>query len=203
MAHDVTRIDQAIAAANARKAARGEQTTQAAAEQPKASRKPRLTDEDKQARAAARQAELDANKAKRAEARAAKQAVKDAAKPTAHLRKVQKAAERLPSLGQAATLLFNEARSTLSGAELAALALHIQHANREASTVLALRTRFEVGQRVRIASGDPRYVGMEGTVTKVQRIRAYVSCEGVKKPVYVFTSDIGTVEPQAAAASNG
>jgi hypothetical protein len=56
--------------------------------------------------------------------------------------------------------------------------------------------KVEAGNTVTIISGDARYVGKTGTVSKAQRIRCYVEIPGVSKPVYLFTSD---VEVMAAA----
>lgn len=206
MIANLSEIDKAIQAVQRRKAARGEQTAAtpiASAEgAAKASRKPRLTDEAKQARAADRITELAARRIERATARAARTQAKQANKRPAHLAKVARAAEMLTPLGQAATLLFNEATANLTAAELSALAAHINQFNREKATVRALAVRLSAGQRVTFTGGDPRFVGKNGTVTRAQRIRAYVLIDGAAKATYVFTSDVEQLVEQAAA-SNG
>jgi hypothetical protein len=200
---DVSNIDQALAKARARKQTRdgkpAEATTKAAkpAKEPSAPKKPRLTDEEKAARAEQKNAERVAKKAERDAARAAKRAEKSAGKSPAHMRKVMKAAERLGSLGQAAELLLNEATANLTAAELSTLAQHIQHFNRVRATERALGQKVEAGQTVKIVGGDSRHIGRTGTVTKAQRIRCYVSV-GEGKPLYLFTSDV-QVEAQAEA----
>lgn len=205
MSANPNEIDKAIAVAQARKAARGEkpaETTEPTQGKAAAPRRPRLSDEEKQARDAAKAEQQATAKAARAAARAEKQAAKAATRRPAHLAKVKRAAELLAPLGQAATLLFNEATANLTASELASLASHIVQFNREKATIRALSVRLTVGQRVRIVGGDPRLVGKEGTVTKAQRIRAYVQVDGASKPTYVFTSDVEPIAAQAAA-SNG
>lgn len=206
----INEIDKALRAAQerkAKKAASGESTTnpeQTASTTPttdKAPAKPKLSDEEKAAKQAAKDVERSAKKAERDQAREAKKAQRDADRKPAHLRKVQRAAERLSALGQAAQLLFNEATAGLSAADLASLALHIQHFNRENATVRALSQKLNVGDQVTFVGGDPRYIGKTGTVNKSQRIRCYIDVEGAKKPVYCFTSDVAPIAAPAAAAT--
>jgi hypothetical protein len=211
----VSELDKALASVKARKAAKegkatdGETTEKPAKaakapKEPSAPKRPRLTDEEKAARQAAKDQERAAKKTAREEARAAKKAERDAAKQPAHMRKVMKAAEKLPTLGQAAMLLLNEAQANLPAPELQALAQHIQHINRVSATQRALSQTIEAGMTVRVISGDSRYIGQTGTVAKAQRIRCYVNVEGAKKPVYLFTSDVEPVtEATAAAAAAG
>jgi hypothetical protein len=207
----VSQLDKALSAAKARKATkRGDQKVaepsgkqEPTAEKASTPKRPRLSDEEKAAREAAKAQERAARKAAREQARAEKRAAKSTAKSPAHMRKVERAAEKLAPLGQAALLLFNEATANLTAAELASLALHVQHFNRVKSTERALSTKLEAGQRVRIVGGDPRFIGKVGQVTKAQRIRCYVALEGTKKPIYLFTADCERAEEatEEAAAS--
>jgi len=208
---DVSAVDQAIANAKNRKAARegsapAAATTEGsapAARAPKAPKvpsepkRPRLTDEQKAARETARNTERAEKKAVRDAARAEKRAAKDSSRQPAHMRKVAKAAEKLGTLNDAAQLIFNEATANLSAAEVATLSLHLQHFNRVKATERALSQSIEAGMSVTIIGGDPRFIGQTGTVFKAQRIRCYVTVAGAKKPVYLFTSD---VQPATAAA---
>ncbi len=210
---DVSAIDKALAAAKQRKAKReGSTSTDATTETPKAAKapkaekaatpkRPRLTDEEKAARQATKDAERAEKKAARDAARAAKKAEREASKQPAHMRKVMKAAEKLGTLGENAQLIFNDATANLTAAELATLALHIQHFNRVKATERALNQVIENGQQVRIVGGDPRFIGKTGTVSKAQRIRCYVTVEGVKKDVYLFTSDVEVVSEAASSAA--
>ena len=206
---DVTQIDKAIAQAKNRKATRGQgqgipaeksQPPKAAKEGP-GTKRPRLTDEEKAAREQTKATERADKKATRDTARAAKKAEKDANKSPAHMKKVLKAAERLGTLDQAAQLLYNEAIGSLTAAELAKLATHITHHNRVHATQRALSQKIEVGTQVRIVGGDPRFIGQTGTIFKAQRIRCYVTVEGLKKPVYLFTSDVEAMQAQDVAAA--
>jgi len=206
----VSELDKALASVKARKAAKeGTNTTTEkpakaakAPKEPSAPKRPRLTEEQKAERETEKARIRAEKKAAREEARAAKKAERDASKQPAHMRKVMKAAEKLPTLGQAAMLLLNEAQANLPAAELQGLALHIQHINRVSATQRALNQTIEAGMTVRIVSGDSRFVGQTGTVAKAQRIRCYVNVEGAKKPVYLFTSDVEPVTEAAATTTS-
>ena len=211
---DVSAIDKALAAAKARKDAKAGLTgtapaTAKAPKEPKAAaapaepKRPKVTEEEKAARLAQRETERTARKAVRDEARAAKLAERAAAKQPAHMRKVEKAAEKLGGLSDAAQLIFNDATTNLPAADLATLALHIAHFNRVKATERALSTEIKAGLTVEVVSGDPRFIGKTGTVVKAQRIRCYVNIEGANnRPVpgtdetgiYFFTSDVVAVE---------
>jgi len=198
---NVSAIDKAIAAAQARKAMKatnGEKPAKAPkepkpAKEPKAPKAPKFTDEEKAAKLAARDAERAAKKALRDEARAAKIAEREANRTPAHMKKVAKAAEKLGILTDSASLLFNEATANLTAADLAVLALHLQHFNRVKATERAAGQKLTAGMNVEIVAGDPRFIGKTGTVAKAQRIRCYVTVEGLAKPVYLFTSDVAVL----------
>jgi len=190
-------IDKALAAAKARKAAK-ELLPQTSAEVPDAPTEARkkATDEEKAAKLAVRaqkQAQLKADR----EARKAAKAQQP--KGPAHMKKIDRAASKLPELNDQTQLLFNEATTNFSSGQLTALALHLQHFNRVKATERALSQKVEVGSRVRIIGGDPKFIGMTGTVSKAQRIRCYVSVPGVKREVYCFTSDVELVASSLAS----
>ena len=196
-------IDKALAAAKARKEAKGEsaETPKAKASKPKAERI-KLDDATK---AAAKSAKEEARKQRQAllkqqreERRTAKAAERANAK-TPHMKKIEKAAAALPEMSPSTQLAFNEVTTNLSAAQITALAMHLQHFNRVKATERALAQELEAGQQVRIISGVQKYVGMTGTVEKAQRIRCFVNIPGVRKPVYLFTSDVELVEQTAAA----
>lgn len=209
---NMSAIDQAIAAAKARKAAKeaanggapststGESDSASAQtvapskkEKPVKEKKEKKPAVDEAARAAKKaqiEADRAARKAKKESEREAKKAEKEASKKPAHMVKVLKAGEKLPALDNAAITLFNEATTCLSQAQLAALAMHIQFFNRVKATERALNTRLEEGMAVTIVGGDPRYVGKTGTLSKVQRIRCYVELDSEDREVYCFTSDV-------------
>ena len=208
---NISKIDAAIAAAKARKAAR-EAALQEAAQAPQdsavsesgdssdTSSSYELSDADKrQSTRAAKKAMILADREAR---KAAKQAERSAKKETkvaqrsgpAHMSKVDKAAAKLPTLTSEAKALLDDCTSQLHPDQLAALALHIQHINRVNATQRALSAKVEAGTAVRIIGGDPKFVGRTGVVFKAQRIRCYVTVPGVNRPVYLFTSDVTPVE---------
>ena len=199
-------IDKALAAAKARKAARQASeppTADAPAKEPKAKKetqpdfaKAQRTEALKAAREAAK-AVRDAERQKRREEKAA------SAKGPVHMKKIARAAEKLPPLeSEPAQRIFDEITSNFSAAQVAAIALHLQHFNRTKATERALGQRVTAGTNVRIVGGDPRYIGMSGVVDRAQRIRCYVNVPGFKRPVYLFTSDVEVVaDPALAQAS--
>lgn len=182
-------IDKALAAAKARKAAK--ETSSSSEED--TTIKVVKSASDKAEKIAAREAKRAQMAKEREDRRAAKASQP---KGPAHMKKIDRAASRLPVLSDSAQLLFNEATTNFSAEQITAISLHLQHFNRVKATERALGQKVEVGQTVKIIAGDPKFVGMTGTVSKSQRIRCYVTVPGIKRDVYCFTSD---VEPQAAA----
>lgn len=186
-------IDKALAAAKARKAVKEGMSQDAETDAPK---KAKLSDEAKalkQAERAQKQAQL------KAEREARKVAKAQQVKGPAHMKKIDRAASKLPELSEQLQLLFNEATTNFGASQITALALHLQHFNRVKATERALSQKIEAGQQVQIIGGDPKFIGMVGTVTKAQRIRCYVSIPGVKRDVYCFTSDVQASQPAHAA----
>lgn len=198
-----SKIDAAIAAAKARKAAKSEKSTDAekteAKEKPAKAARTKVTDEERAARKAKLEAERAERKAAKDKEREAARAEKLAARKPAHMSKVLKAAEKLPGLSETACRFLDEVTTNLSRADLAGLALHIQHFNRFKATERALQKKLEAGVHVTIVGGDPRFIGKTGTVTKAQRIRCYVEVDGVNKPIYCFTSDVEASASEAAS----
>ena len=198
--NEMSAIDKALAAAQARKAMKEglsmeTGTTSKVDDATKVAAKIA-----KDAERAARQTQI---KAQREERKAARIAEKTSGKPV-HMKKVERAASKLPGLNEQMTLLFNEATTNFSAEQLTALALHLQHFNRVKATERALDQRVVQGTPVRIIGGDPKFMGMTGTVTKAQRIRCYVTVPGVKREVYLFTSDVEVLEAvQSATGTEG
>ena len=217
MANDVSAIDKAIQAAQARKAAKSGDTgatadaasaTPKAAKAPKAPKepsepsepkRPRLTDEEKAARQAAKDAERATKKAEREATRAQKKAAKEADRKAPHMSKVAKAAEKLPALSEQAQIAVDGITANFGASVVSAIAAHLNHFNRVKATERALGQAIATSDTVRIISGDSRFIGQTGTVAKAQRIRCYVSLPNVKKPVYLFTSDVELITPVSAA----
>lgn len=202
-------IDKALAAAQARKAAKEGITMDATEKQSKPAKAPKAKPDatakaaEKAAKDAARQARQAQLKAEREARKAAKAAEKSSGKP-AHMKKIDRAAGKLPQLNDQMQLTFNEVTTNFSAEQITALALHLQHFNRVKATERALGQKLEAGALARIIGGDPKFIGMTGTVIKAQRIRCYVEVPGVKKPVYLFTSDVEVVSsPSAATGTDG
>lgn len=173
-ATNIDAIDAAIAKAKARAANRTKETSSVTPEEREASRQ--------------------AAKAERARIAEARKAAKAQDSHPAHMKKVENAAARLPSLGEVAQTTFEEITRTLNSEQRTALALHIQHFNRVQSTINATKgVDLKVGQVVRIIGGDPKYIGMTGAIETLRRIRCFVTVPGAKKPVYVFTSEVEPV----------
>jgi len=186
-------IDKALTAAKARKAAK-----ESSPESKQSDVKVTKSASEKAEKIATREAKRVQMEKKHEERRAAKTAE---TKGLAHMKKIDRAASRLPGLSDPVQLLFNEATTNFSAEQIAAISLHLQHFNRVKATERALGQKVQVGQTVKIIAGNPKFIGMTGTVSKSQRIRCYVTVLGVKRDVYCFTSD---VEPQLAAqASTG
>jgi hypothetical protein len=187
-------IDKALAQAKARKAAKDSSPPPAGDDVQTVT--VQKSDTDK----ALKLAEREARRAQIAKDREERKAAKAAAQPKgpAHMKKIASAANKLPTLTDTAQLLFNEATMNFSAEQLTALALHIQHFNRVKATERALNQRVVQGTQVRIIGGDPKFIGMTGSVTKAQRIRCYVTVPGVKREVYCFTSDIEVLEATQA-----
>lgn len=211
-ASKLSAIDRALELAKARAAAvaanrSSEDTLRVKEPKPKADKQPKepkavkvvdlAAQSAKDAERAERKAQLEAQRAERKAASDAKRAAAKAereakAQPRgpAHMKKVDKAAARLPALSAEAQTKLNELRLEISNVDMTVLALHLQHHVRVAATYKAHGRKFVNGQGVRIVGGDPRYIGQVGTIDQARNIRCFVNVPGVKKPVYVFTSDI-------------
>lgn len=192
-------IDKALAAAKARKAAKAEVSAAPVGLPEVTIKKDDVTRAQKQAEREQKRLEMQRLR----EERRAKRAAEKAAKAPAHMKKLNRAASKLPALNNSMQLTFNEVTSNFSAEQITALALHLQHFNRAKATERALGQKIEAGQSVRIIGGDPKYIGQTGTITKAQRIRCYVEVSGAKKPVYLFTSDVEIVASVQATGTHG
>ena len=183
-------VDAALKAALARKAAKAAGGAKTAAPSAKPAKAAKATDAEREAKKAQIEADRKARKEAKEAERAEKLALAQANRKPAHMSKVEKAAERLPRLESTAEHLFTDATANLSRDQVTALALHLQHFNRAQATERALTAKLEVGANVRITGGDPRFIGLTGELSKVQRIRCYCTVPGLDRDVYLFTSDV-------------
>lgn len=204
-------IDRALAAARARAAQRAAVAVKDDAEvtEPKAkvakvkteeafakAQKDRANKELTELQRAAAKAKRDAEReARRAEKAAAAEGKKS------HMKKVERAASKLPALSSEAQIKLNELRLALSNVELTALSAHILHHVRATATVAAAGKRPGVGAKVKIVGGDPKFVGMVGTVVDSRPLRCFVEVQGAKKPVYLFNSEVSMVDADDTEAA--
>ena len=121
----------------------------------------------------------------------------------AHMSKVDKVASQLPALSGNAQNLFDNA-ADMSTSDICALVAHLNIAIRKRGISAASGAQLKVGDRVNIVSSqtNPRFIGMSGVVTKVQRIRCYVQLDGRDKTDYFFLTDctpteMSTIENEA------
>ena len=116
-------------------------------------------------------------------------------KVDAHLAKVEAFGKGLPTPSAAVIELLELARA-LSTGDMNVLATHIAFDARKRATIIAsgnAKSRLiKEGDRVKIiaASGNPRFIGQVGTVTRANRIRIFVQLATVKHPVYLFSSEV-------------
>jgi hypothetical protein len=204
-AQSISALDKAIAAAKERTMAKkatpisalGVKVTKLPAVAPA---RARLTDEERAERLTALTAERKERAASKATERAAKLAERLANRAPAHLAKVNRAAEKLGDLDENAQFIFDDATTNLTAAQITILAARFQHFNRVNATTMSLTQHLEAGERVQVTGGDPRFIGVIGTLAKVQRIRCLVDVEGLARPLYLFTSDVTPVVEEAEEA---
>jgi len=215
-ASKLSALDRALEMAKQRAAVRAATVAAEAAEAPVKSKTPKepkpkaekpvkvvdlAAQSEKEAARAEAKAKLEAQRAERKAAteakRAAAKAERDSKKQQrgpVHMKKVEKAAARLPKLSQDSQQMFSTITGTLGLVDMTILALHMQHHVRVQQTAAAHGRKFTNGQRVRFVGGDARYIGQTGEIDQARNIRCFVTVPGVTKPVYVFTSDIEPVE---------
>jgi hypothetical protein len=142
-------------------------------------------------------AERLVKKAERDKLRAEKKAAR-AIKPS----RLEKAANRLPSLPDSTTDKLDELCSNADAFQLNALMEHIRFriSALGVKTSKDVKPEFEPGDTVMVASGPSRYVGREGVVSQVRRIRCIVRFpDKPKKDVYLYLSDVAAVAVKAQA----
>ena len=215
-------IEEALAKARARKAAKEaagilpESPVPAAEKPKKAAKEPKPAKESispdreaaKAAKAevrAAKQAQLEADREARRQAREARKAEKSSTKATAaprsaHMKKVENARSKLMTLNSEAELVYNEITANYSGVMVNAIAEHLKLYVRMSSTQRAQSgAAFPIGTKVTITGGDPKHIGKVGIVTKSQKLRTFVDV-GERKEVYIFTTDAKMIAADAELA---
>lgn len=181
------------------------------------SKRVRLTDEEKAERTAQRDADRLARATARAEKKAAKSAEKDSVKAEKaairEAKKAEKAARpakvphlarleknvRLPDITPELAELVNQV-SALSAPEISAVIAHVQKNYRAKQIVASNDLEVNVGDTVKIVSGNSDVLGLIGIVSDVHRIRAYVEVPGTERPVYVYLADLEGCEPESTVS---
>lgn len=196
-----TQLDKDLVAAKQRVAkkrgskAKGDVVEAKGSEAKKESGRHQVSDEERQRRQEEKQKELAEKRAERERVRAEKKAERDAHRAVPHISKVKKAAEQLPDLSDSGATACAELLKRLSTEEINVLGQHLQHIYRARKTEEAINRELAVGQQVKLIGGPARFVGQQGTIISLNRIRCYVKVAGFEKPVYVFTSETADVVP--------
>lgn len=114
---------------------------------------------------------------------------------TPHMAKVERAAAMLPELSPEAEQFFTDAINGLTPAELTAFAAHIEFHNRKSAIGSAKEASLKVGDKVKIAGGQARYLGLTGTVDEVRNVRCFVALDAdPTRRVYLYVSDVEHIQ---------
>lgn len=159
-------------------------------------------EEDRTAAKKVRDDKREADKKARLEAREQKKlekANKPAREVPAHMAKVKSYRDTLPPPSEGVQEILDQAKA-LSAGDLCILANWISLEARERATVNASKVKVEVGDKVKIISGQAtKFIGKEGEVSRTNRIRIFVKVPGFNKEVYLFASDVEKLEGDTTA----
>lgn len=174
--------------------------------------KPKLSESEKAALKAEKDAKREAKalisaekktaaEAEKAEKRAAREAKKAAkageAKPVPHVAKVERSTSELPALPDGLQS-FSDQFATLPASVASILLAHLENDLRYRQVVASNGIKdITEGTVVEIIAGPAEFIGAVGRVTKAQRIRCFVEIEGESKPVYLFLADVRKVSEDA------
>lgn len=154
-------------------------------------------DEERKVARDKKEEERKAAKDLRDKERAEKKAAKPQRTQPAHMAKVDSFRASLPpAVGGVNNIL--ESAKKLSTGDLNILAAHISLEARARATATAGEIKLEKGNAVRIVSGrETKFIGKEGVVSRVNRIRCFVTVPGFTNDVYLFNSDVELLEQDA------
>lgn len=167
---------------------------------------------EREARKAARDQERAAKKAeleaKRAVKQAERQAIKEAkaaeraSKAPAWQRKIDRLAANLPEATENITSLA-ELITSFDDLELTNALAYVEFERRVRAIKATAQAKdsvsLNVGDRVFIRNCNARkFIGQEGIVTLVRRVRAFVEVDGFDTKAYVWTTDVDVLEPANA-----
>jgi hypothetical protein len=104
---------------------------------------------------------------------------------------------RLPPITDLGRGIVALAVNNMAPKEVAVLALHLNHATREAS-INRSREAAEGGsvakgdhvKLVRVSTVSSKYEGMVGVVSQVANVRCYVKVKGIARPFYVYMAEV-------------
>ncbi len=155
--------------------------------------RPALSAEEKTRRQEADKAERDRRKAQRDAEKLAKKAT--VAKAPVHMKKVESAAARLPSISEKAKETVESILNAFDGTETTAIIAHVGHRLRTLATLKAQEVQLTEGQLVRIDSHESRFNGQVARVTDARRIRCYVEpLSAPGRSEYLFNSQVTPVD---------
>lgn len=173
-------------------------------------------------------AERDARKLVRAENRAQKLAALETLRTERKLAREAKKAERLANLGVDAStpshqrklerlqnnlpelsenlMALQSSLTNFSDVELTSALAYVEFERRQRaikSTAEVKGTKvLSVGDKVRITNCSTRkFIGQEGVVSMVRRVRAFVTVPGFDTDAYIWLTDAEVLEPATAIAS--
>lgn len=149
----------------------------------------RLTEEQKKER----DEKKAAARAEKARIREEKRVEREANRLPKHQAKLERARAQLPVMPDAVQELFATVTADYDLDQLEILSAHLLFFVREEQTKTAVSRTLEVGETVRIRSGNQKHLGKIGVVSRSNRIRCYVSVPDVEREIYLFTSDVEPV----------
>ena len=151
---------------------------------------------------AARAAERQKIREQRDLERAAKKAQREISRMVSppHMAKVEKASKNLGELDGLVKQLFDQITMDLVPNQVEQLGQHLLAHARAKRTARSTNLRvLQVGDKVTIHGGDPRYHGMVGTVVVSNRLRVRVKVDAKNTPLYLFRADVKPVSDETDA----
>lgn len=134
--------------------------------------------------------------------RAAKKAQREISRMVSppHMAKVEKASKNLGELDGLVKQLFDQITMDLVPNQVEQLGQHLLAHARAKRTARSTNLRvLQVGDKVTIHGGDPRYHGMVGTVVVSNRLRVRVKVDAKNTPLYLFRADVKPVSDETDA----
>ena len=134
--------------------------------------------------------------------RAAKKAQREISRMVTppHMAKVEKASKNLGELEGLVKQLFDQITMDLVPNQVEQLGQHLLAHARAKRTARSTNLRvLQVGDKVTIHGGDPRYHGMVGTVVVSNRLRVRVKVDAKNTPLYLFRADVKPVSDETDA----